>query len=230
MAIYARQINPAFQESPLAFFEYPDDLCIFGNRDYTEHFPGVSGSVWNTLCNGDLLEAWEDLTAGGIGRYDSWAAALADLLPPEGRSGYTRNERKKIPKLLERFADRYEEKDAFCEILEIVTGKRWGWRTIRGCSQSEWNEVIFPVDSWSSEALNQFEAEYFNTGSEWIIHDGDMEPETPEDINGFCCYCYGWNADQIRDEIRDISGASEDDEIVLYQFDGVSSVAKYSVA
>lgn len=35
---YAKQMNPAYQESPLYIFdEYPENLIVYGNRDYKSH-------------------------------------------------------------------------------------------------------------------------------------------------------------------------------------------------
>ena len=61
-----------------------------------------------------------------------------------------------------------EENNILCKVLSIVTGRKWDWKIIRGYCQSDWNEVFYPVDDWSREALSAFETMYFNTGSEWI--------------------------------------------------------------
>lgn len=38
--IYARQVPPEEQESPLWYDLYfPDDIAVFGNRDFNEHIP-----------------------------------------------------------------------------------------------------------------------------------------------------------------------------------------------
>jgi hypothetical protein len=60
--------------------------------------------------------------------------------------------------------------------------------------------------------------EYFNTGSEWIIHDEESEPETVKDISGYSVYCYSWNTDGIKKEIADAAG-SDPDDVILYEFD-----------
>lgn len=229
MAIYAKQINPEYQESPLFIFGFPDDMNVFGNRHYEEHCSDLVNSVWNTLYNGELLEAWEALNNGGKGWYGSWVDALTDLLPPVERPPYTREERKKIPEILEAFAWGKSEKDTLCEVLEIVTGKPWEWCTIRGSSQSEWNEIVYPAENWSPEALEDFEIEYFNTGSEWIIHDENSIPESAEDVSGYCCYCHGWNIDQIRAELLSIAGSAADDEIIMWKFSGVAHTPIYSM-
>lgn len=76
------------------------------------------------------------------------------------------------------------------------------------------------------EALSTFEAEYFNTGTEWIVHDGDSLPESPEDINGYFVYCTSWNEDGIANEIADSAGGRPED-VKLWAFDGYMQSPKY---
>lgn len=66
MKIYAKQINPEFQESLL--FEdglFPENMVVCGNRDFKERKTAVFTLVENALDNGDLQEALEDLETGG---------------------------------------------------------------------------------------------------------------------------------------------------------------------
>lgn len=75
------------------------------------------------------------------------------------------------------------------------------------------------MEKWNREELDHFETEYFNTGSEWIVHDEKEEPENPEDISGYSIYCHGWNNDQIKEEIAEAQGKkAEEVEIVLFAF------------
>lgn len=41
MKIYAKQVPPEYQESPLFLGDefFPDDIAVCGNRDYMEHCP-----------------------------------------------------------------------------------------------------------------------------------------------------------------------------------------------
>lgn len=232
MKIYARQIAPEHQESPLFLSDedFPENINVYGNSDFNEHRSELFNRVWNVLYNGELLDEWKKLNDGGCGWYNSWVEALEDMMPPDGRAAYTRDERKKIPELLKRFSEcpSYMEESIICEVLEVVTGKSWSYRTISGCSQSDWQRVVYPTDEWTEKSLEVFEMEYFNMGSEWIIHDEDSEPENPEDITGYSMYCYGWNDEQIKAEILAEVG-SEGDEIILYKFSGYQNVSVYSL-
>lgn len=91
----------------------------------------------------------------------------------------------------------------------------------------EWQMVFYPVDEWSKEALQEFETQYFNEGTEWIIHDEQEAPEAPEDISGYSVYCIGWNTEQIKKEIAEITGASPE-EITLFEFGGYTKTAYYT--
>lgn len=233
MKIFARQIAPEFQESPLFHGDefFPDNINVYGNDRYNEHCMEIFNTVWNVLYHGELLGEWEKLNDHGSGWYNSWAEALEDIIPPKGRAAYTRDERKnKIPELLNRFSECHSsmEESILCEVLEIITGKSWGHSTIRGCCQGDWQKVVYPSDEWTKAALEEFETEYFNTGSEWVIHDEDGEPKDLGEISGYNMYCHGWNDDQIRAEILKEAG-KDGDEVILYKFDGYREIPVYTL-
>ena len=233
MKIYAKQVPPEYQESPLfmGIGCFPEDIALYGNRHYHKHLPPVFERVYNALKSGDLLEAWEDINDNGNGYYYNWASALVMLVPEAGRGPYTREERKhKWPDIARRYAEAsrgsWEEDQALCDALELATGEAWETGTIHGCCQGDWQQICYPVKHWSREALDTFETEYFNTGSEWIIHDGNTEPDGPEDIDGFSCYCHGRRTEDIKKEIAEVYGAP-DAEVILYEFAGYSRITQY---
>ena len=78
------------------------------------------------------------------------------------------------------------------------------------------------------ESLEAFEIEYFNTGTEWIIDDGEFDPEndSPLNINGCSVYCTSGSEEGIRKEIADAEGFDPAD-VVLYAFEGWSRTAQY---
>lgn len=115
------------------------------------------------------------------------------------------------------------------DVLSIVTGEEWDYRNIHGCCQSEWNTVYYPVKYWTKESLDAFETMYFNTGSEWIVHEGDTEPTSPEEIDGCAYYCVSWNDEGIKKELAEAAGGNAED-VVLYKYDGYTSIPKYKIA
>ena len=68
--------------------------------------------------------------------------------------------------------------------------------------------------------LEAFEIEYFNTGSEWIVDEGDFNPDedNPEEISGYSIYCTSWNDEGIKQEIADSVGVDIDD-VILFPFE-----------
>ena len=83
------------------------------------------------------------------------------------------------------------------------------------------------MDEWTREQIKHFKCEYFNAGSEWIIHDGENTPETPEQINGYSVYCAGDTGEQIKQEIAaDYTGATPED-VTLYAFDEYTKTPKH---
>lgn len=226
MKIYARQISPEYQESPLFIDEcFPDNIAVCGNRDFNEHIPDIFKTVSEVLENGELAEMLEDIKA--CEWYKNATEAITDYLPPvKGR--YSTNAVHALKNYVCEYATcpRCEEERILLCVLAIVTGKKWDSKIIRGCCQSDWNYIYYPVDEWSKEALEAFETEYFNTGTEWIVHDEEGTPEAPEEINGFSMYCISWNDEGIRKEIADVTGGNPQD-VVLYAFDGYIQTAKY---
>ena len=229
MKIYARQISPEYQESPLFIGDefFPDNIAVFGNRDYVEHLPEIVQRVREILNNGELADILENVKVWGDW-YKNATEAITEYLPPESGKRYSTNAIHALRELTVNFSRcrSCEEDGIFCKVLSIVTGKKWDYSTIRGCCQGDWQEVFYPVDEWDKAALEAFEVQYFNTGSEWIVHDEAESPESPDEINGFSVYCIGWNTDAIKAEIAEAAGGSPE-EVVLYQFSGYSRTPIY---
>ena len=164
--IYARQITPEYQESPLMMFdEYPDGVIIAGNRQYKGH----------TTPEYDALDT------------------------------------------------EYEGPETIVVMLSEATGVPYDYTTIRGCCQGDWQYLYYPAGQYNNDALCAIETEYFNTGTEWIVHDEDEAPESPDDINGYSMYCYSYSpAEEIARE-GDVDVA----DVVLYEFDGYTKTAQY---
>lgn len=82
------------------------------------------------------------------------------------------------------------------------------------------------TEAASREALSAFETMYFNTGSEWIIHDEENTPEGPEDISGYSCYIVADTEEGIRKELAAVAGCAPSD-LVIWAFDEFIRVAQY---
>lgn len=113
--------------------------------------------------------------------------------------------------------DRFDGEKRILRALHLVTGKRYNVRTIRGCCQSDWQTIYYPVEEYTRDALDILEADYFNTGTEWIVNVDGCDVGV---------YAYSWNNDGIRAELAAAVGAAPGD-IILQVFDGWTKTAKY---
>lgn len=217
MKIYAKQVPPEFQESPLFYGDefWPENVFVFGNRDYNQHADTLN-ELRTALEN--IVEVFDDMQQGQ-GWTDDLAYAIHCELPEEYRREYSRPERLKMVELANEycFAKSYEENDILCKVLELITGKTWDNSTIRGCCQGDWQEIIFPAE-YGREWLEHFEAEYFNTGTEWIIDpDGD----------NISVYAHEWNNEGIKKELAAAVGV-EPENIIMQAFSGWTKTAAYT--
>lgn len=225
--IYARQVSPEYQESPMCYIDDIYENVIFaGNRDFkgrtTYEYDKI---VANIDCLSDLSD---------IGTRYSYYDNITDLVNsnfPKNSGNYSPRQIGKWRKLIERYnvCSSDEERDIICEALTLMTGKQYDYHCIRGCCQGDWQYIYYPIDDYNDKMLDIIEKDYFNEGSEWIIHDEDEEPESPEDINGTGMYCFEWGEDDIKQEIANAFNCSRD-EVVLYKFTGYSRVPNYEIA
>ena len=217
MTIYAKQVPPEYQISTFDYANY-ENIILTGNRNYMEYWPKWAENIGSYME--DALSALYYIQSGR-GYYDSWEDVLADLLTPHGRDAYTREERKKWVSILETYADadNRQQNNTICAALSLMTGTVWDWCDLHGTCQGEWIECFYIEDMWNREHLEVLESEYFNTGTQWHITEGDNDP-------GYYQYCTGWNNDSIRKEIAETSGANPN-EIILYEFKGWNKTAEY---
>lgn len=232
MKVYCKQVPPEYQESPIFQADiFPENMVVCGNRNFKERKTAVFTLVENALDNGDLREALEDIETGGYysAVYKDAEEAIADFLPAS-KGGYTPDDINALQELVKAYTQcsRAETNGIFCRVLSIVDRQKWEWAIIRGCCQSDWNEIFYPAALWSREALAAFEVEYFNTGSEWLIDDGEYNPDTdsPLNITGCFVYCTAQDEEGIKKELANIAGCSPAD-LVLYAFTGFTRIPKY---
>lgn len=217
MKIYAKQISPEYQISPLWLDEcFPEDLIVSGNPSLRNH----TTDAWDTIQgNGDYAATqMEYITERGPwANYNTITEMLNDCFPRDDGKGYTAKQVHEWKKLLDDWGNAEERE--YTIALSLMTGRSYDWCTIRGYCQGEWSTVFYPEKHYSKEALDAFESEYFNMGTEWMIHDSESAPETPDDIDGFCMYAYSGNDDGIKKEIADCVGGNAYD-VVLYDEKG----------
>ena len=221
--IYARQVPPEYQESPLQMCsEWPENVYAFGNRQFIERTEGLQ-EIRNALEN--IADEWEAMQAGHPYTKNLHAILWYEL-PRKSGEGYTRPERLELVRLAEEYTRCHSRSiqkiRVVLRVLELVRCEKYEHATIRGCCQGDWQEIIYPA-SYGNNFRNDFETEYFNTGTEWIIHDDDTEPEEPGDIDGYAIYCYTYDP---RAEIAEYTGTAPEN-VTLYEFDGYTRLGKW---
>lgn len=231
MKIYARQISPEYQESPF-FMVGPEDMypgVIFkGNRYFNSHTTPEYDAIRNGLDDLTNTIDTDGKFIPGVW-YDNLTEAVNDLMPaPLHKARYSTRDIKAWREIASEWYITTHENALVCRAMQLVTGKAYDYTTIRGCVQGDWQEILYPADEYDRDALKMLEADYFNLGTEWIIHDESSDPETPDEISGYSVYCYGWNADQIRAELADAAGADPED-VIMYEYAGSYTIPKYEL-
>lgn len=227
MKIYARQVAPEEQESPLMLDGcFPDSIILAGSRDYTT-------AEYDTIIQNfdDAALAWENScfywtyeNKEMVKHHKKPDYSLADILRDYGfcrPSGgpWSTWERHQWRELFESGGDADDDK-IMLPALKLLTGHEWESGCIRGICQGDYQDIIYRADTWSRKDLKQFETKYFNMGSEWLV----SEDEGGDDC--YSVYCTSWDDDGIRAEIADAAEVSPED-VVMYAFDGYSRTAQY---
>ena len=127
-----------------------------------------------------------------------------------------------------------KEEEIVCLCLSIITGKAYFDARLHGCCQGEVVKAYAPVAN--QKILDWIEAWFFGTGTEVLVYDGDLEPETADDIEeGFTFYTANWNAEDIKREVKEQYGYKADDESVevklwLYKETRTIHIDEYELA
>ena len=217
--VYARQVNPEFQgdfiSDIFAYDEAFNNITVCGNDRLCCRQTEVFTRVYDALNSGDLAYYLDNIE-DGYTPYTTVTEAINDYLYREDGKKYSCKDIHDLRKLVDEYSTCYnsEENDIICKVLSLVTRKEYDYASISGCCQGDWNEVFYPVDEYSRDDISTFEAYYFNTGSEWIIHDGDDIPESADDIDGYSMYCVTYD---VQKEIAAAEGVNPED-VVLYEY------------
>ena len=227
---YTKQVPPDIQESPLTWDDdFYNGVITDGNRRYksrkTPEYERLRRFIDDAAC------AFEDILNKAVGAYSTVTEAVHDYFYPSHKEKYTTHEIKKWKDILLSFqsCSVSEEHEIYCQALNLMTGKRYAYSMIKGDCQGDWQGVYYPADECGENIIRNFETEYFNLGSQWIISEDDREPEEPEDIEGYSVYCYSWSDDGIREEIARHTG-TDPGNVVLFKFHKYEQHPIYCVA
>ena len=199
--VYAKQVPPEWQTSPLDYWGMPENVTTDGNIRFNSHMTPEYEHINRHFDN--MAYYWEH------GCYTTIAEALQDygFCRNDGKT-WSNKDKHKWRLLMEGNATS-DDGGLICEALELITGIEFDYATIRGCCQSDWQDVYFPA-KYGLEWLKEFEAEYFNTGTEWIVD---------TDGYAFSIYITEWRDDDIRARIADAAGISVDN-VILIDYNG----------
>ena len=192
MKYKAYQVAPEYQTSPLDTFglDYLEGLEIYGNKDCKWYMSGIFDNVLEALEEEDF-----------------------DCVDTEGK------DINRLEELAAKYYTRGANNEAIiAEALSIVTGRKWEYKCIRGCCQSDWQYIYYMPDMWSNKQLEYLEIEYFNNGEEWRVMDEGGEK----------CYYYTheWSDCEKTRELAESIGCDIKD-LTLYAFDGWERTPKY---
>ena len=215
--IFARQVPPDMQESPLFLQgDFPEGVVFTGNRQFREH----TTPAWDKLGN-----VWDIPDRFGADEwYQNLTEALNDLVPRDVGKSYTSRQVHEWKELLSVWDD--TDPEHLAAALSLITCKPYECTVLRGCSQGDWVRVYYPSKEWTRESLDQLEAEYFNAGTEWIVHEGVTAPGNADDIEGHSIYCYEWGTETIKQELAKHTGVAPEN-VVLFEFKGYSQTGTW---
>lgn len=233
--IYARQIPPEYQESPIYYgkFEtefplYWPEITLTGNRNYY----GYRAEAYEDAerATNDAPEEYYRAKESGEPYRIAEALELYGIEKHNGKR-WSPRELGQWKRLFQDWDHNpYDKRNAdrrTLEALELITGEPYGLRTLRGCSQSEWIECYYPRKKYSTKDLERLEMEYFNTGEEWTIYDADPDGEE-EPGDSFSMYVYSWQDDEKRAEIAAAAGWGTAEEVELHPFKGWTRSPKWA--
>ena len=207
---FAYQVDPEYQESPLWQF-YPesfDFISVFGNRHEREIISSDIALIMKVLKNDTFIFDFEDSENNQVRRdvlnywFDGDLPEISD---------------EQMIQLSDFIG--MEDPDMIAAVFSILTGKQYVWYEIRGCCQGEWNYLFWCKTDLPYFDHLKFEVEYFNTGSQWEIHNEDREP-----IDWI--YSTYWNNKDILEDIARQIGV-ESSDVVMFEFDGYKRFPKY---
>lgn len=218
MKVYAKQTPPEWQESPAARPDWWDQwpgVYVYGNRDYNENAGAIYETAEALARIGDALEEEETPPEAEL------RSLIEGEMPRRDGRGYTCEEIKRLIEWVCLYMASFNDTQAAraaLGALSVIAGRKYISATIRGSCQSEWQRVAWPEDL-GLDALRAFEAEYFNTGSDWRCTTDD--DETP-----LAVYCTSHDPGGLRAEIANAMGCKPGD-VTLYHFDGWERSPRY---
>lgn len=237
MKYICRQVNPAYQESPI--YRDKDRWNEIYNKLFlvpTEHCYGIRNDVLQDFFNNveEAANEWYAIKEKSSYRtYDTITEILNNLLCREDDKRWNTRQVHAWKEILDSWDE--DEEGIVLKALDLYYGGNWDSKQISGCCQGDWALIYFDSSEWPEESIKALEIEYFNLGEEWIcsctpMTDEEAEEATEEDTTDeVWVYVYSWDEEGKRKEIAEAIGCNEG-EVIMFEYCGVVNYSVYSRA
>ena len=218
MTIYARQVPYDLQQSPLQIPNFYEKVPVIIISNKYGHFDWES-EYKNLFLR--IKDVFDDLyyDYSNLGTQHSCYENLKELATDYFGDDiiFTTEKLEQFKKYLDNIRGHFPY-NFEVEMLSILTGLNWKKTTIHGSVQGDWADIMYIEEQFDDVSI--FECEFFNTGTEWVIH--------AEGLGSFAIYIHDWYSyDDIKKEIKSMLGLEEDEDVVLHVFDNYQQIAKY---
>ena len=117
-------------------------------------------------------------------------------------------------------SDGGEDLETAAEFYSIVTGKEWKVKSFRGYTQGEYCEVLYRLDQYGEDSIDEIGNIWLGCADEFII----------DDVSGYyVIHDISWQGgDALREKLADISGYDKN-SLEIYMFDHYSRTAVYKL-
>lgn len=194
--IIAKEVNPAHVD--FSFYFDDDGLKSVGGENCAVYIPG---DRWSTGFNHD---EWIDIL--------KQAQAVID----DYEDGFPIDEK------LKEWAKHADTSDtnSIAEYLTLTTGEEWAVKSFTGYSQGDYCEVVYCINHYTPEHINEIGKFWLGCGTEFCIDDcyGYYVPDTIRWREG----------DELRQYLADCYGCKPE-ELEIYLYDGEHVVTDYRI-
>lgn len=229
MAKYiATQVEPEMQKSPLMMDGADDfrmqEVCLIDHCSYPHS--GGNKELINMMYEFDRYDTYKDIIKDSHTEDEAIDGIIADFSshnPWYDVSKYKPSRKLDLWKQAIEANDEAKPDEPFPKILTCMTGREYKEVRINGSRQSKWARLFCPTD-WSDDDIRRFEAEYFNTGSEWMVAPADDTDDTVS------VYATAYDDDGLKAEIAGYLDDARPDDIGLRVFTGYQRIPQYRIA
>ena len=191
------------------------DMCA-GSVDYFRNIICAGNRDLATVNNSDYAELYDNIMQYAVSMYyledaltynvgpGKWYASAADVI--KEYLGVTVNglQAVKVKKALKTI---HNDNALLCELLTILTPHKWETGTMRGYSQGDWQDIIYPADVYSDADIQYYTAFYMGMYREYVY---TYKGET---VTDFIPDNDAWRAGYIESVGRDIFGIGLEESI-----------------